>query len=606
MLFSRHSRIGWSLCLMINALLFGLNQSATAAPAAQPDEKPDVKGPVWYGVMDAGPREFRFAIEQSKAEDGTTVHDLVSFDEGSQKFRLDDFQLDEKKLSFKLKISKAEYEGQRRQPNEVAGKWKQAGIEFDLVFRQQETLKQEKPDEVWTGAIHPLFQKLNLQVRVYQREGGSDKVLFDSLSQKSGGFKATRKIEGKQWTLDVASVAGKFVGTLNDEGTEVVGKWSQGALKLDLTLKKVQDAVTNDGSVLRRPQNPKPPFPYSVESVTFENQADQVKLAGTLTIPEGAGPFPAAILITGSGPQDRDESLLDHKPFWVIADYLSRKGIAVLRYDDRGVGGSTGDPALATSEDFSRDAEAAFDFLKGNPKVKPNSIGFIGHSEGGIIAPLIASRRSDTAFIVLLAGTGVNGREILLSQGQLIIKAEGAGDADTLELQRIVQTALINLVLKDDPVQSDATDEQIKNLLTEIREKLPASSLTDATMEESVRAGLKTLQAPWFQFFLTHEPGTVLSKVTCPVLALNGQKDVQVDPQVNLPAIRRALEEGMNKNFEVLELPDLNHLFQTSKTGGISEYQKIEETIAPVALDKISSWILKVVQQADLSNAQSK
>lgn len=570
----------------------------TEIPATAEAQLPESE-PVWYGIMDAGGREFRFAIEESKESDGSVLHELVSFDEGSQKFRLDEFQLDDDQMKFSLKRTKAEYEGQRGANGDVVGKWKQSGTDFDLNFRRQPEIKHEEPAEVWTGAIHPLFQKLELQIRVYKRDGGKDKILFDSITQKAGGFKATRSIDAEKWIIDVPSIAGKFAGIASADGAEVSGKWTQGGLNLELQLKKAARAVTNDDTVVRRPQNPVPPFPYSEESVSFGNLIDDVTLAGTLTVPQGDGPFPAAILISGSGPQDRDESLMDHKPFWVIADYLTRHGTAVLRYDDRGVAQSTGNFATATTEDAARDAEAALDFLRRHQKIRPDSIGFVGHSEGGIIAPLIAERRADTAFIVLLAGTGVNGKEILLSQGQLIIKAEGVDSPEQLELQRDVQMALIALVLDHEPGELAITDEQVMELLKSVRATVPESALPNDALEEILRAGLKRIQAPWFKFFLTHEPASVLEKVTCPVLALNGEKDVQVDPKLNLPTIRKALENGGNKHFEIVEYPNLNHLFQTCETGGLSEYQKIEETIAPIVLDKVSTWIQDVVAKND-------
>ena len=323
--------------------------------------------------------------------------------------------------------------------------------------------------------------------------------------------------------------------------------------------------------------------------MTFTNETDGVRLAGTLTVPKSATACPAAILISGSGPQDRDESLLGHKPFWIIADHLSRHGIAVLRFDDRGTGVSTGDFQTATSEDFSRDVEAAFEYLRRDPRVEKNATGLIGHSEGGILAPMVAGRRSDVAFVILLAGTGVNGREILLSQGQLVLKAQGVTDEAVLKAQRDMQVALIDTVINA-PV--DATqDELVASAMLILADVLPADASEEETLKAAVSAGIERVKSQWCRFFLTHEPGPVLKKVKCPVLALNGEKDVQVDPQLNLPAIREALRQGGNTRFETVELPGLNHLFQTCRTGGLSEYQTIEETVSPIVLEIMTSWV---------------
>lgn len=326
--------------------------------------------------------------------------------------------------------------------------------------------------------------------------------------------------------------------------------------------------------------------------MSFRSLSDEVTLAGTLTLPKAVVPCAAAILISGSGPQDRDESLLDHKPFAVIADHLARHGIAVLRYDDRGTAASTGDFATATSDDFAKDVEAAFAFLLTDKRIDPRRIGLIGHSEGGIIAPMVASRRKDVAFAVLLAGTGVNGREILLSQGQLILKAEGVADEAALKVQKETQTTLIEAALS--AATNDSSEAQSKATLEKLLALLPPEAQQDDGMKQTLAAGIATLKTPWFRYFLTFEPGTVLERVKCPVLALNGEKDVQVDPKLNLPAIRAALEKGGNSHFEIVELPSLNHLFQTCTTGGVSEYHLIEETMSPLALSKMTEWIQQV------------
>jgi fermentation-respiration switch protein FrsA (DUF1100 family) len=344
---------------------------------------------------------------------------------------------------------------------------------------------------------------------------------------------------------------------------------------MPLVLHRVKDESELE---LRRPQNPTKPYPYRDEEVAYDNKAQNVTLAATLTIPPGKGPFPAVVLITGSGPQDRDESLLGHKPFLVLSDYLTRHGIAVLRADDRGTGKSTGDFATATTADFATDTEAGVAYLKTRPEIDAHKIGLIGHSEGGIIAPMIAARNPEVAFIVMMAGSGVPGDEILVAQVQAIAESSGKTHEEAVKAAVRQREILALIKAEKDPAK----------LEKELREKLATEGL-----EAQLGVEIKALTSPWFRYFMTYDPAIALRKVTCPVLAINGEKDMQVPPKQNLPPIRKALEQGGNKHFEVDELPGLNHLFQTAKTGSPNEYAQIEETMSPVALEKMASWILK-------------
>jgi pimeloyl-ACP methyl ester carboxylesterase len=287
-------------------------------------------------------------------------------------------------------------------------------------------------------------------------------------------------------------------------------------------------------------------------------------------------------LIPGSGPHDRDETLLGHKVFLVLADYLTRKGIVVLRVDDRGVGKSTGNLADATTADLATDAEAGVAYLKTRSEVDPHKIGLIGHSEGGLIAPMVAARNADVAFIVMMAGPGVPGDEILVEQVLLISEASGASH-DVAEKNATAEREVVTLVKQE---KDNAVLEK------DLREKL-AGKIPEAQIDPTI----KQLTSPWVRYFIAYDPAPALRKVKCPVLAINGEKDVQVPPKQNLPAIRRALEEGGNQHAEADELPGLNHLFQTAKTGVPSEYSEIEETMSPAAMEKIASWILKQLKQ---------
>ncbi len=310
----------------------------------------------------------------------------------------------------------------------------------------------------------------------------------------------------------------------------------------------------------------------------YDNKSAGNKLAGTLTIPSGKGPFPAVVLITGSGPQDRDESLMGHKPFLVLSDYLTRKGIAVLRVDDRGVAKSTGDFATATTADFATDTEAGIAYLQTRPEVDAKKIGLIGHSEGGVIAPMIAARNHDVAFIVMLAGSGVPGDQIIVAQTELIIEASGQSHEEAMKAGA-KQRERLDLIKQNSDQAS---------LEKQLREKLAGE-----VSEANIGVAIRQLSSPWLRYFINYDPAIALGKVTCPVLALNGGKDLQVPPSQNLPAIKKALQAAGNKDYETDELPGLNHLFQTAKTGSPSEYAQIEETMSPVVLEKIASWILR-------------
>jgi pimeloyl-ACP methyl ester carboxylesterase len=548
---------------------------------------------VWYGTMDAGPREFRFIIQPASA-DAKDKWQLISLDEGGAVFSLDNFKLADNELAFELRRTNAAFSGVLSfKGDEAEGRWKQQGADIELILRRMPEAPKDQPDEIWFGDLSVLFQKLTMQLRVYRNPDGTESVRFDSVSQKAGGFKAVRSVKDDKWSVTVDGVKGTFDGKVSEDGDEVIGTWSQGGPPLELKLKRTTTAPPVPEKP-KRPQTPVAPFPYKAEEVSFESAEKGVQLAGTLTIPEvvASDGVPAAILISGSGPQDRDETLLDHKPFAVIADALTRKGIAVLRFDDRGTEGSAGDFAKATSRNFADDVRGALRFLKADNRINAHRTGMIGHSEGGIVGPLVAADNPDVAFLIMLAGPAVNGSEILKSQGQLIMKAEGVTDPATLAHERATQEILIATILAE-PEGTSAESLTTKVLLS-LADQAPKDEAGKKAFEQSIAGGVRQLSSPWFRFFLTHDPAPVLKKVHCPVLALNGELDTQVDPKLNLPLIREILKTTGNPNSSAEELPKLNHLFQTCLRGAVSEYESIEETMAPQVLNRIADWILKV------------
>ncbi len=416
-------------------------------------------------------------------------------------------------------------------------------------------------------------------------EGDELKATMDSPDQGATGIPvASASLDGSALTLSASAIGGEYKGELNEAGDQMTGTWSQGGMSLALDMKK-----TDKPTKANRPQEPQRPFSYEEEAVYFDNPAGNARLAGTLTLPSTPGPHPAVILISGSGPQDRDETIMGHKPFLVLADHLTRQGIAVLRYDDRGTAKSTGNFAAATSEDLANDAQAAVDYLKGRDEINAAKIGLAGHSEGGLIAPMLAVKPDNVAFIVMLAGPGLSGAEILELQSGLLAKA--AGLPDTL-VDQLVQTntRLYSVALSASP---EALKETLQTEVKAIKEELgPTTAGALGMGNEAAEARIVAeLSSPWMQYFLSYDPAPMLSKVQVPVLSIIGDKDLQVPARENTEAIRKALKAGNNPHYEAEILPGLNHLFQSAKTGGVAEYGQIEETFAPSALAMVSDWI---------------
>ena len=380
-------------------------------------------------------------------------------------------------------------------------------------------------------------------------------------------------------------IGGKFAGRFSADGQRVTGVWSQGGGQLPLSLAR-SSAEAQAAAAPRRPQEPKGPLPYRALDLTFPNAKGGFNLAGTLTLPQGKGPFPAVVLVSGSGPEDRDETVFGHKPFLVLADYLTRRGFAVLRYDDRGTAKSGGTFKDALTADFTTDAQAALVYLRTRADIRPRQVGLIGHSEGGLIAWQAAAQPQGPDFVVSLAGPGVPGDAILLRQQADIARAAGA-DTAAIGANRRLHTALF-AALRRLPA-STSTTEATRQLAAVMQQQVPAMS------SEQAQSQAARLTAPWLRGFLLTDPATYLVKVKCPVLALNGSTDLQVAATENLPAIERGLKAARNSNATVRLLPGLNHLFQTDPAG-TSHYAEIEETFAPSALQVVGDWLAKEVK----------
>ena len=454
-----------------------------------------------------------------------------------------------------------------------------------LVASISVSYAEERATGHWEGYIEipgqPLAVKIDLTVDDSDWKGTIDIPTQGAEDLPLSGIHVTEEGKVTRVKFSIRGVPGNptFDGQLQEE--VISGIFSQGGAKFDFRLSR--EVVP--GPV--RPQEPQPPFPYHIEEVVYQN--GDVSLAGTLTLPKGDGPFPAVLLISGSGLQDRDETVFGHKPFWVLSDHLSRAGIAVLRVDDPGIGKSTPHPEPPTTAVFATDAEAGVAFLKHDDRI--GSVGLIGHSEGGAVAAIVASRRDDVGFVVLMAGPGVPGAELLRQQNERILDAMGTA----AERKQVLLTLFDQLSAT---LTSNVAEEERRRQVEEIVRKqfeingVPAAQQDDAQIRTAVEQGL----SPWMRYFFTFDPRPALEAIRVPVLALNGELDVQVDAEQNLTAIAGALEKGGNRNVTTHRLPKHNHLFQHANTGLINEYVVIEETISPEVLNLVRDWVLSVTE----------
>jgi len=420
----------------------------------------------------------------------------------------------------------------------------------------------------WYGTVQAGGQKLPVVFHI-KPDGAAT---LDSPAQSAMGLTAIATLADGKVKVALQTIPAAFEGTVSADGQSLVGKWGQNGGGAPLTMTRTAPAAA---PAPKRPQTPKPPFDYRSEEVSYINSASGLKLAGTLTLPQGSGPYPVALLITGSGTQDRDETIEGHKPFLLIADALTRRGVAVLRVDDRAAGGSqAGDLSKVTTADFATDVEAGVAFLRGRKDIDPARVGLIGHSEGGVIAPIVAAKDPRIAFIVLLAGTGVQGGKVLATQARDLALAAGASPEAAKKQGDTVGAATLLVRMQPDPASAKA---KIVALLTGL-----------GAPQAAAEAQGQMLTSPWFDYFIKLDPTEALRQVRCPVLALNGDKDANVSAAVNLPAIKAALVQS--PDVTTTALPGLNHIFQTVGSHRSTDYGAIEETMAPVALATIVDW----------------
>lgn len=437
----------------------------------------------------------------------------------------------------------------------------------------------------WSGIIERGKKEPVVFNFTFEKTGETYATTIDIPAMRVAGLKPKETTFSDGTVIvDGSNLGFKFQGVLRQTLQQIEGTFTEGVNILPLVLKNIEIETE---ATFRRPQEPVKPYPYKEEEVTFINKNAGLTLAGTLTLPNKTGKFPVAVLISGSGPQDRDETFYEHKPFLVLADYLTRQGIAVLRYDDRGAGKSTGDHSMATTKDLASDVMSAVAYLKARKDIDPTKIGLIGHSEGAIIAPMVAHLDKHISFIVMLGGSGIPGSEISL---YLAKKTRGFPVQDEAAFELAIKKA----------IKIAASDKELSEIKKELQihynEAIAPMLKTVIPSDAKIAAIISTLidirTSPWNRYFYNYNPADELEKVTCPVLALNGSKDQQVQPKINQEGIRNALTKGHNKDFLVQELPNLNHLFQECQTGEMDEYSTIDQTIVPSVLQQISDWIL--------------
>ena len=452
----------------------------------------------------------------------------------------------------------------------------------------------------WEGSLEIQGNELPIVFHISKDEAGKYSATFDSPKQKTYNNACSDVfVKGDSVILIMQKIKGQYAGKLNDK--ELTGTWSQSGYTFPLDMKKTGETVTT--KKINRPQTPTPPYPYKSEEVIYSNADKSIQFGATFTVPLPdtnvnyfrAPIYPVVLLITGSGPQDRDETIFGHKAFAVIADHLTREGIAVLRVDDRGIGKTTGNFSKSTTADFANDVKAGIDYLKTRGDVDTNSIGLIGHSEGGLIAPMVASTRKDVHFIILLAGPGYKILDMMEQQSADVMASAGINKSDIAQYRPLYKNMVTAVLHAKD---SATASKQAMAIFKKWQRGKSASTVKNTTGVDDEKgiivftnAFINQLSSPWFKYFMQMNPTDYLTKVNCPVLALNGEKDIQVAAKPNLAGIKNALEKNKNKNFRTQEMPGLNHLFQHCKKCTVEEYETLEESFDPATLQLITRWI---------------
>jgi uncharacterized protein len=568
-------------CLAILCLAFLPAASAVKAQTPAPAQAPEG---TYTGTLQYGEAQLHFVLHLSRNSVGALHASLDSLDQAVFAIEASSISWNSGTLKLDVNSVGAHFEGKVSPDRKtIVGEWSQGGASLPLIFHREAPA--HKPDDarfpvegLWQSALEIHGMRLRFQLHVSHDAKSQLIAALDSLDQLVSGLPANHiTLDESAFHLEIPALASVYDGMLNEAKNAITGTWTQAEFQARLDFKRSDQPLE-----LRRPQNPSKPYPYREEEVSFTNAAANVTLAGTLTLPNGPGPFPAAVLIAGSGPHDRDESIANHKPFLVLSDFLTRKGIAVLRYDKRGIAESTGSADKATTQDLTSDAEATIAYLKSRKDIDPHKIGLIGHSEGAMIAPSIAARSQDIPWIILLAAPATKGEDTLLNQSELIARAGGLGEAEVGSSLDFDKQAYSLVRAEKDP----------EGLIAKLQALVKQSGLDAQLPAAALEPQLRMMTSPWFRYFLDYDPIPNLRNVKCPVLALYGEKDLQVPLKINLPLLRKAFADSGNSQADVRQLPELNHLFQHAFSGSPAEYPAIEETFSPEALDLIADWLL--------------
>jgi len=448
----------------------------------------------------------------------------------------------------------------------------------------------------WTGILNAGGQKIELRLHLVQNPDKTYSSNWDVPAQKAMGITSSKtQLENNQLSIEIKMIGASYTGKINAEGNAIEGSWGQSGMSFPLNMEPLKEGQA--ATIIAKPQTPKPPFNYASEDIEYKGVQTQLNYGATLTYPKDNAKHSLVILITGSGRQDRDETIFDHKPFAVIADYLTKKGFAVLRVDDRGAGKSTGDFSKSTTADFALDVEEHIHYAKTLAMIDTTKIGLLGHSEGGLIAPMVAARNTSVAFIILMAGPGIEIAELMAVQNEMVLKSAGisqqAIDAYIPLYKQLMKTIIVmdkkeDAILTSKLIVKEWFDKTDKNLV-----KLTTNISTEADIDKFATSMAETLFTPWWKFFAAYNPQPTLQKVKCPVLALNGSADIQVPAAISIKGIEAALKKGGNKHFVTKQFEGLNHLFQKCNKCTVQEYGELETTIEWEVLETIGNWLTK-------------
>lgn len=591
-------------------------QDENLSPDANANTKATQETETWLGTLDVGVAKLRLQLQIEDADSEEPQATLISIDQGDAKIPITSFSRSEKGIEFACQRPVIKYAGKLSDDGQrIVGTFTQ-GRDFELVFERVDKVTPDQLVETWQGKMDAGGVTFDFQFRIFNSAigdaqaaaGGEDQLdpqrftKLDSFTESIFGLPCVTTRKNERVTIRIDVTDAEFVGAINANHDSIVGIWKQRGNEIPLTLAKIPVEQTRLPE-LKRPQTPQPPFDY--QAIDFkiklseidERFAPDVTIAGTMTLPSSAeeseadgssNRLPAVILITGSGPQDRDETIFEHKPFLVLADHLTKLGFAVIRFDERGVGESTGNFSQATSADFAADVEAIFLWAQAQRMVDPEKIVLAGHSEGGLIAPLVAIRQPQIGGVIMLAGPGVDGGEIILNQTRKIAALAGVPEK-VLAMQDSMLEKVVAQIKSGEPFPDNFAETlaaDFADLSDEEKQKFAMADVGQKT--------IAALDNPWMKHFVRYDPQPTLKQLNCPTLSLIGSLDIQVDPALNVPAIESALARGEGRpavDFTQKTLPELNHLFQRAKTGAVSEYISIEETLNERMLQEVSDWL---------------